>query len=720
MPPSTTINTIPSAHVQNKIDMHPENAKKTEVMTVDGNSGQLEVNYEKNVTALYESISNSNWDFALQALKNNPEEARTWVVRYHENENNGIMWRFLPLHSACARKPPESVVSALLVAFPDAANFCDDQGMYPLHYACGNQASSEVIRALLAANPSAARMGDPNGMVPIHYMAQWGPSSIHAIEALIDACPDVRDIQDGEGSTPLDYAKDGDYSERDEMVEALQNRPLPPQSREDKNENQIMNSNWESKNDNAEPNAQNFVYQADSQRLGMTTHSTASTQSLWGNQQERPESTKPNSSSILLNSNNQEDSQQIVTTQSHWNQEKPITRAMTGTPISVPANTVGSRPPSRPPSRLPSKTNSIQRASTPQRSATPTAPQWSNQLDPNRRTNLSQTNSFQRASAPQRSASPTPPQWSNQLDTNRSINLSRTNSFQRSSTPQRSVTPSSPQWGNQLNKTIMTTSSSPPTRGLWERNMQGPVSSTLTQSQPTGWGNQLNNEDLMRTLSMVSGQENTPALAKSLAKLNAEIAKLQAEAAYVEAEMEEKLLNQGEEYERQIEEVRASVLKCEEESITVKTDLLAKEEYTNYVQDRTETAEKDLNERKEENVRLENELNNLTLDYRNEKNVTENLEDEVNELGKSFKVMRQEQEHILANLALVEEDVKNASEARKIKLQAMFDEEMKYSMESVEMKQVNGPNGPTVKDKLEEQKDLMEKCNDFLASSNYL
>lgn len=90
---------------------------------------EFEVNYDNNVTALYQAISNSQWDVALETLQSNPQEARTWVVRYKEDNTKGIMWRFLPLHSACARQPPNSVLSSLLQAFPEGAGSCDDQGM---------------------------------------------------------------------------------------------------------------------------------------------------------------------------------------------------------------------------------------------------------------------------------------------------------------------------------------------------------------------------------------------------------------------------------------------------------------------------------------------------------------------------------------------------------------------------------------------------------------
>ena len=184
MPPVLEIVTSPNAH--RSFDMGQ-------------NDSTFEVDHERNVTALYESISNSDWESALQALKANEYEARTWVVRYHEDESKGIMWRFLPIHSACARQPPVELVSALIRAYPQGAGSCDDQGMYPLHYAAGNQASTEVIKSLLFSYPPAAGLADPQGLFPIHYMAQWGPSEPDAIGIIVFADREVCKLRDDNG-----------------------------------------------------------------------------------------------------------------------------------------------------------------------------------------------------------------------------------------------------------------------------------------------------------------------------------------------------------------------------------------------------------------------------------------------------------------------------------------------------------------------------------------
>ncbi|KAL3912482.1 MAG: hypothetical protein SGILL_006865, partial [Bacillariaceae sp.] len=183
------------------------------------------VDYDKNITSLYQAITESKWDEAVRAAKENPDEAKTWVVRHYEDSGNGaekeIMWRFLPIHSACARQPPARVITALLEAYPDGAKCVDDQGMFALHYACGNQATREVIRLLLMSYPDAAKKKDPRGMLPIHYIACWGPSSISVVDMVLVANRDVSEAKDEDGNTPLDLAVEGEYPERDAVVAAL-------------------------------------------------------------------------------------------------------------------------------------------------------------------------------------------------------------------------------------------------------------------------------------------------------------------------------------------------------------------------------------------------------------------------------------------------------------------------------------------------------------------
>ena len=179
------------------------------------------VDFDTNVTELYEAISNSDWDGAYVALKKNPNEAQTWVVRYDDEDQ--IMWRFLPIHSACARQPPYSLIKALIKEYPEGVNERDDQGMYPLHYACGNQAALRVIRTLTQYGPDARNVRcTANNMLPIHYLAQWGPSEIEVFDVLLENCHETLHLKDTDGLTCLDLATEGDYPERDNVIHLLE------------------------------------------------------------------------------------------------------------------------------------------------------------------------------------------------------------------------------------------------------------------------------------------------------------------------------------------------------------------------------------------------------------------------------------------------------------------------------------------------------------------
>lgn len=180
---------------------------------------EMEVDFDTNVTELYSAIQKSEWDIALAVAKESPDQARTWVVRYHPN--NEIMWRFLPLHSAAAKNPPGAVITALINAYKEGSQRTDDQGMLPIHYACGNQASLEVIRQLLFAFSAGASTPDPNGMLPIHYLAQWGPSSLETFELLLRADKNAAFAKDVENFSPLDLALQGEYPEKDNVVRIL-------------------------------------------------------------------------------------------------------------------------------------------------------------------------------------------------------------------------------------------------------------------------------------------------------------------------------------------------------------------------------------------------------------------------------------------------------------------------------------------------------------------
>jgi len=498
----------------------------------ENNEEFYEVDFDTNVTLLYESISNSNWDVSLHALKSNPLEAKTWVVRRQEGTNE-LMWRFLPLHSACARQPPESVISALLRAFPEAALEKDDQGMFPLHYACGNQASTEVVRTLLIACPQAATLSDPEGMLPIHYMAQWGPSSLSAVDALLFANREVANARDNQGNTPLDLAEDGHYPERTSMMAVLK---------------QYGNNNISSRN------------------------------SVSGNPVPSPTNTRPATSSTI--------------------------------PKSV-------------------------------------------------------------------YASPSPP------------------------LPPSSVSPSPLTFGH----SGATPNHSSPSHHSMIMNLPPPIPNHHANNISSNYDN----------MSLVSYHDGKISASKSVIKLNAEIAKLRAELTFVEADMEEKIMSQREAFEEKFNHAQGEVQKSQDEGQRIQTDTKTKVLYTQGLENKTAHAEERIKEEGNTRQRLEHELQDATIEHRKYVSKVDTLKLQARSAKSSLVQMTTEQENMIKSYASMEEDMKAATNSRRQKLQAMLEDELKFSVESIETKRVFGENGPTVKACLESQKTMMRNCDAVLA-----
>lgn len=190
------------------------------------------VDYDINVTPLYEYIGNSAWKVASDRCQQHPQEAGTWVVRYRrdsngkkltENGNNGVLWRFLPIHSACALGPPTYFIRALLQSYPAGTHTLDEQGMLPLHYACGSRISREALYLLLMSYPRAALKSDPNGMLPIHYLARWGPGEEGSIDMVCVATgkEHVMNWKDGDGNTPEMLARSAGYEGCEEVARRI-------------------------------------------------------------------------------------------------------------------------------------------------------------------------------------------------------------------------------------------------------------------------------------------------------------------------------------------------------------------------------------------------------------------------------------------------------------------------------------------------------------------
>ena len=203
---------------------------------------------------------------------------------------------------------------------------------------------------------------------------------------------------------------------------------------------------------------------------------------------------------------------------------------------------------------------------------------------------------------------------------------------------------------------------------------------------------------------------HAPSANKTVNKLSAQINKMKAEFDFHAAEYEETLTDQREQHEKTMEELNAKINKSIIDNTNVRKDLASKTEYGKYVEDRISEIEKDINHFKDQNVRLEKEKARDEEERRMEKSKAEAYQMRIRTLSSKMNLMIEDQKNIHMSLSKIENDMKAASEGRKMKLQGLYDEEMKYSRELATQKQVYGSGGPTILAALDQQKTLMDNC----------
>jgi hypothetical protein len=188
-----------------------------------------------------ELIKNEDWKLALMAI--NPKSASEWMVLagFFDGEHAS---RVLPIHHACALRPPKEIIIKLYDAYPqgfgckesafqrlplhvacqnnaplsaiqallkydhnnEAVQTKDSMRRLPLHYACSHGAPAQVVEALLQACPASAGCIDHHGWLPIHVACRFGDNE-QVIRILIKALPESLYTTTKKGSTPLMCAK---------------------------------------------------------------------------------------------------------------------------------------------------------------------------------------------------------------------------------------------------------------------------------------------------------------------------------------------------------------------------------------------------------------------------------------------------------------------------------------------------------------------------------
>ena len=114
-----------------------------------------EVDAVRNPTEVFQRINSGDWEGALDAVRRNPPEARTWISR-RTSDDDQLVWQYLPLHLICLQhRPPLELLKALLQLYPQSASLpTPHDGNLPIHYVCESGCEDEnVFTALLESFP---------------------------------------------------------------------------------------------------------------------------------------------------------------------------------------------------------------------------------------------------------------------------------------------------------------------------------------------------------------------------------------------------------------------------------------------------------------------------------------------------------------------------------------------------------------------------------------
>jgi hypothetical protein len=105
------------------------------------------------IAQLHCLLQKEDWSLATVLLQSNPELAEAWhhVDRLYDGRYGGAA---LPIHAACALRPPPSFIEMLATLYPKGLLEKDKAfGRVPLHVACRGVAESGVIRVLCEMEP---------------------------------------------------------------------------------------------------------------------------------------------------------------------------------------------------------------------------------------------------------------------------------------------------------------------------------------------------------------------------------------------------------------------------------------------------------------------------------------------------------------------------------------------------------------------------------------
>ncbi len=164
--------------------------RETESESSSSTDEILECDYDTQVTKLYHSIEEKQWEDVLYFLETGKwcssgifsifatqeetpaVQARTWVTALDSSGN--VRWCQLPLHAAVTFLAPFAVIQKLVETYPKSVRCADDQDMLPLHYAFRFGVEDDVLLYLLEQFPQAISKKAVKDRLPLD-LAPFGP-----------------------------------------------------------------------------------------------------------------------------------------------------------------------------------------------------------------------------------------------------------------------------------------------------------------------------------------------------------------------------------------------------------------------------------------------------------------------------------------------------------------------------------------------------------------
>jgi len=156
------------------------------------------------IKTIIKDIDDRKWNKVKARLTLYPSDASH---RFGIKSINGDMTLCYPLHMACMRQPPKSIVLTMLDVYQSANNKKDSMhGRLPVHYACRFGASLEVIMLLFSMNPGSIKERENDGSLPLHLACKQVTTSKEVLYYLIRNYPAGLEMKNNAGNTPLDIA----------------------------------------------------------------------------------------------------------------------------------------------------------------------------------------------------------------------------------------------------------------------------------------------------------------------------------------------------------------------------------------------------------------------------------------------------------------------------------------------------------------------------------